>query len=66
MNLHQKAVKKLLESEGDDPQTIESILELIKISDDEKKSDNFRSWISVVISIVAVAVSFLALFINLK
>lgn len=66
MNSHIEAVRKLLESQGDKPETIESTIELIKIQNNEKKWDDLRSWVSVLISFVAVTISFFALFIQLK
>ena len=54
-----EATKKLLESESQSPEQIEAILELTKISENEKKYDSLRSWIAVATGISALIVSIL-------
>lgn len=54
-----EATRKLLEIQGDDPETINATLELISINDKVEKMNEIRSWVAVTTGILALAVSVL-------
>lgn len=51
------ATRKLLEQQGDKPEEIESVINLIRINEKKEKFESLRSWIAVIISGVALIVS---------
>lgn len=52
-----EAVRKLLEVQGDPPETIEATVRLIEIQDRSEKWNALRSWIGVLTGVAALAVS---------
>jgi hypothetical protein len=59
MNQENKAIKKLLELKGYKPEEIKAILEINNSSEKKKNKQEFRSWIGIITSIIALIVSIL-------
>ena len=61
-----EATKRLLEAQGDKPETINATIELIKINDKEERMNAVRSWIAVITGIVALLISILVAIFNIS
>jgi len=64
MENRRESLRKVLETQGNNPEEIEAILKLTDHNDRSKKIENLKSWFSLVISFIAVAISFFALIIT--
>lgn len=53
------AARKLFEQQGDKPEEVEAALDLMRLIEEKEKYEPLRSWITVIISGVALAVSIL-------
>jgi hypothetical protein len=53
------ALRKLLEQQGDRPEEIEATLNLVRVNEEKDKISSLRSWLSVIISGIALTVSIL-------
>ena len=61
-----EATKKLLEAQGDKPETIDATIKLIEINDKEERMNTVRSWIAVITGIVALLISTLVAIFNIS
>lgn len=62
---HSQAIRKKLELQGDDKESVEATMRIINLNEKsdakDRKNDSVRSWISLFISALAVFISFIAL-----
>lgn len=56
------ATRKLLLQQGDNPEQIEAVINVIKANENNEKNDSLRSWLAVIISGLAMIISFIAIF----
>ncbi|MFA6194119.1 MAG: hypothetical protein WC719_00035 [Patescibacteria group bacterium] len=56
------ATRELLLQQGDKPEEVEAILNVIRAQENTEKNDSLRSWLAIVISGLAMVVSFVAIF----